>query len=372
MRAVGLFSGIGGFELGLQRAGIATDLLCEWWDPAASVLRRRFDADVLGDIRELSSLPATDVVTAGFPCTDLSQVGRTAGIEGNASGLVREVFRLVESSPPRWVVLENVPNMLGLARGAAMAVITDWFAERGWKWAYRTVDSQHFGLRQRRRRVFLVASECEDPRQVLFADEAPPAVTRAVHRHYGFSWTEGNRGLGWGPGVTPTLKGGSTVGISSPPAVWRSERGPGDAIVRPRIAAGEALQGFRAGWTEGARDGARWKMVGNAVSVPVAAWIGRRIAEPGPPVEVHRKPFLGGRWPTAASNADGRVEQWALSERPLDVRPRRTLGAVLDRYGSEPLSHGATAGFASRLERSSLRYDPEFMVALKAHVAVTA
>lgn len=372
MRAVGLFSGIGGFELGLQKAGIATDLLCEWWDPAASVLRRRFNADVVGDIRELGSLPTVDVVTAGFPCTDLSQVGRTSGIEGSASGLVREVFRLVESSPPRWVVLENVPNMLGLAGGAAMAVITNWFAERGWNWAYRTVDSQHFGLRQRRRRVFFVASETQDPRGVLFADETLATVTRAMHRYYGFSWTEGNRGLGWGPGVTPTLKGGSSVGISSPPAVWRLGREPGEAIVRPRIEAGERLQGFRAGWTEGTRDGLRWKMVGNAVSVPVATWIGRRLVEPGTPVAAPRTPFLGGRWPAAASNASGRLEQWSLSERPLAVRPSQTLGAVLDRYGSEPLSHGATVGFAGRLERSSLRYDPEFMVALKTHAAVMA
>lgn len=372
MRAVGLFSGIGGFELGLQKAGVDTELLCEWWDPAASVLRSRFDAEVVGDIRGLASIPEVEVLTAGFPCTDLSQVGRTAGIGGNASGLVREVFRLVEENPPRWVVLENVPNMLGLAGGAAMAVITDWFAERGWSWAYRTVDSQHFGLRQRRRRVFLVASPTEDPRNVLFADETTTAGTRAAHRQFGFSWTEGNRGLGWGPGVTPTLKGGSAVGIASPPAVWHIGRDPGAEIVRPSIEAGERLQGFRAGWTAGARDGMRWKMVGNAVSVPVAAWIGRRLVEPGEFVAVERTPRRGGRWPAAASNASGSVEAWALSERPLPIRARTTLGGVLDDYGSEPLSHGATVGFAGRLAASSLRYEPDFMLALQTHAAVMA
>ena len=125
MRAVGLFSGVGGFELGLARAGVATNLLCENWDPAVEILHRHFESEIEGDIRELRSLPKCDVLTAGFPCTDLSQVGRMAGIEGDESGLIREVFRLVAKNPPKWVVLENVPNMLSLHGGAPIRYITD-------------------------------------------------------------------------------------------------------------------------------------------------------------------------------------------------------------------------------------------------------
>ena len=62
MRSVGLFAGIGGFELGLQRAGIGTELLCEYWDPAAAVLKKRFDAEIVGDIRDL------EVASAGRCC----------------------------------------------------------------------------------------------------------------------------------------------------------------------------------------------------------------------------------------------------------------------------------------------------------------
>src|SRR5690606_39817081 len=127
MRSVGLFAGIGGFELGLQRAGIATEMLCEYWEPASAVLKKRFDTEVVGDICELRSIPKVDVVTAGFPCTDLSQVGRKAGIDGSESGLVREAFRLIEGAPPTWVVLGNVPNMLNLWGGTAMTFIADWF-----------------------------------------------------------------------------------------------------------------------------------------------------------------------------------------------------------------------------------------------------
>ena len=67
MRSVGLFAGIGGFEVGLQRAGIGTELLCEYREPAATVLAKRFDTDVVGDIRDLEALPSVDIVTAGVP-----------------------------------------------------------------------------------------------------------------------------------------------------------------------------------------------------------------------------------------------------------------------------------------------------------------
>lgn len=370
MRAVGLFSGIGGFELGLAKAGIATDLLCEYWEPAVRTLRHRFGAEVVGDIRDLRALPRCDVVTAGFPCTDLSQVGRTVGIDGSESGLIREVFRLINQRTPRWLVLENVPNMLRLHGGAAIRLITQWLDDHDWHWAYRTVDSQYFGVRQRRRRTFLVASRIEDPRRVLFADDAPQGRTRSSHRAYGFYWTEGNRGLGWGEGVTPTLKGGSKLGIASPPGVWLHERIVGEAIVRPSISAGERLQGFPSGWTCAAsREGVRWKLVGNAVSVPVAKWVGERLVGPGDPADVQRWPFDAfGSWPWAAAMVHGVREAWNLSERPLRVTSRASLASVMDRYGAVPLSVGATRGFTARLKSSSLRSHSGFVEALEAHI----
>lgn len=358
-------------ELGFQRAGIETALSCEWWEPAASTLRRRFEAPVVGDIRELESLPAVDVVTAGFPCTDLSQVGRTAGIEGEESGLVREVFRLVLENPPRWLVLENVPNMLTLHRGRAIEVITDWFEEHGWNWAYRVVDSRHMGVAQRRRRVLVVASQTEDPRRVLFADEAGSPVDKKTEATaYGFYWTEGNRGVGWAPEAVPTLKGGSKLGIPSPPAVWVPGAGEGLRIVRPDIRAAERLQGFPPGWTDHVqREGHRWKLVGNAVTVDVAGWVGARLLEPGDVVEVERAPLAGlKRWPSAAAGVRGQKERWRLSERPLCV-DREMVSTVLEEHGRHPLSRKATAGFAKRLAASSLRAGgPDFHRDLRDHV----
>ncbi|WP_280221911.1 DNA cytosine methyltransferase, partial [Nocardia neocaledoniensis] len=102
---VGLFAGIGGLELGLGAHGWSTELLCEIDPGAKGVLAARFpDTELHGDITKLRALPAgTELVAAGFPCQDLSQAGRTAGITGRRSGLVEEVFRLVKRQRgPRW------------------------------------------------------------------------------------------------------------------------------------------------------------------------------------------------------------------------------------------------------------------------------
>src|SRR5262249_14009134 len=161
LRVAGLFAGIGGIELGLHRAGHSTTLLCEIDEAANAVLLERFPGvQLVPDVRKLNALPDVDLIVAGFPCQDLSQAGRTAGIRGNNSGLVGEVFRLIQGmkKEPRWLLLENVPFMLQLDRGRAMTFLTHTLEELGFKWAYRTVDTQAFGLPQRRQRVLVLAS----------------------------------------------------------------------------------------------------------------------------------------------------------------------------------------------------------------------
>ena len=221
-KVAGLFAGIGGLELGLQRAlgnEVETELLCEWWGPAQAVLRAHFpDVELHPDVRELTSLPSTvNLVTAGFPCTDLSQAGRTAGITGQASGLVRHLFDALRSAAAGrklpTLLIENVPNMLSLDRGHAMDFLVSELEALGYRWAYRVVDSRFTGVPQRRRRVILLASVDVDPRSVLFADDAGGRDEDALSTDaYGFYWTEGRGGLGWARDAVPTIKGGSTIG----------------------------------------------------------------------------------------------------------------------------------------------------------------
>lgn len=368
----GLFAGVGGIELGLRRAGHEAALLCEFEAGASAVLEHHFRGVPLhGDVRTLPSLPPrVELLAAGFPCQDLSQAGQTKGIAGARSGLVREVFRLLEARPVPWLLLENVPFMLQLARGEALNVIISELERLGYRWAYRVVNSEAFGLPQRRQRVFLVAALEADPRGVLFADEAgapePERPRRA--RACGFYWTEGIRGLGWAENGVPTLKGGSTIGIPSPPAIVL----PSGEIVKPDIRDAERLQGFDPDWTLPAaavvKRGHRWKLVGNAVTVDVAHWIGERLRAPGEVVVASGQRLSPGRaWPKAAWNmGDGRREVHA-SEWPV-VRPRTELHRFLQ-FQPEPLSVRATAGFLERTQRSSLRFPEGFLDAVREHLA---
>src|ERR1700722_9550381 len=146
-------------------------------------------------------------------------------------------------------MLENVPFMLQLDRGAGMRQLTETLNEFGYRWAYRVVEARAFGLPQRRHRVLMLASRSEDPRPALFGQDAGPSEEpELIDYPCGFYWTEGTRGLGWAIDAVPTIKGGSVLGIASPPAVWQKN----GEIVTPGIEDAERLQGFQPGWTEAA------------------------------------------------------------------------------------------------------------------------
>lgn len=372
MRVAGLFAGIGGLEQGLAAAGHESRLLCEVWSPARAVLSRHFpDVPIVGDVAELDDLPTdADLLVGGFPCQDLSQAGLTAGIGGTRSGLVGHVFRLLDRRPVPWVVLENVSFMLHLDKGRALQTLVEAFEERGYRWAYRVVNSLSMVPQRRERVLFVATLTDEDPANVLFADDiAPPKNATSLDRQaHGFYWTEGVRGLGWAPDAVPTLKNGSTVGIASPPAILL----PGGEVVTPDIRDAERLQGFAPDWTkpaeEVARASIRWSLIGNAVTQPVARWLGTRLAEPG----VHersrdRSLDHGARWPRAARYDGDR--RWAVDIGSCPVWTDRPPLAEFLQFEGKPLSARATRGFLSRTQRSSLRFVPGFLEAVRAHLA---
>ncbi len=370
---VGLFAGVGGVELGLARSGFHPKLLCEWWEPARRVLRHRFpDTPLASDINDLNSLPPSYLVAGGFPCTDLSQAGLMAGIDGGQSRLVHKALSLVENHRSKWLMLENVRNMLPLHGGRAMRSITEELERMGFRWAYRVVDSRFVGVPQRRQRVIILASRSYDPRSVLFADDVGERIEESLRDDaFGFYWTEGNRGLGWCRDGVPTLKGGSTVGIPSPPAIWLPDNPEGRRFVTPGIEVAERLQGFRRGWTKsgavgGRAIGARWKLVGNAVTVGVSQWVGQRLVTPGDwdPTLSTLLP-AGSRWPLAAWGEAGKVWKVDVSMWPT----RRPYKHLLDLLGDDysPLSARGTSGFLNRLDRGNLRAPEQFRIDLKEH-----
>ena len=372
MNAVGLFAGIGGIEHGLSKAGFATEMLCEIDPGAQQVLQHHFRIAVQPDVRNLRSFPKVELVAAGFPCQDLSQAGRTAGIQGRQSRLIGEVFKRLRNptTEPRWLLLENVPFMLQLQRGRAMGYLVRQLEDLGFTWAYRVVDARAFGIPQRRQRVLLVASRTEDPRPVLFASDAGERVEEFTGDVLcGFYWTEGSRGLGWAVDGVPTLKGGSTIGIPSPPAIWDPVDG---SITTPSIEDAERLQGFEAGWTvpaleaPGVRRSHRWKLVGNAVSVPVAQWVGERLLDPTGDYGIGTKLTGTRTWPKAAWGHKGTVFSVDVSTWPVCRKSQRLRNFLT--HERKPLSYRAALGFYERFRQSRLKKQPRFLEDVRRHV----
>jgi DNA (cytosine-5)-methyltransferase 1 len=323
------------------------------------------------DILLLKKLPKNvDLITAGFPCQDLSPVGRTAGVDGKQFKLVWEVLRLIDQHPAEFVLFENVPFMLRLKRGRAIDAIVTALENRGFKWAYRTIDSQAFGLPQRRPRVFLLAARTQDPRTILLSDDAntePKPKRKLRPRSFGFYWTEGNRGTGWAIESLPALKGGSALGIPSAPAMIL----PSGLVATPHLCDAERLQGFPEYWTApAAREISpryRWRLIGNAVNVRVAGWIGRRLARPKEFKRADKSGLINGSWPEAAYNVGDGRRCCSVSTSP--VRYRKKALHKFIRFAPKPLSRKAANGILGRLRASSLNVDATLLDALQAHVA---
>lgn len=378
-----LFAGIGGLELGLHGAGHTTTLFCERDPEAVSVLRHRFPSVPIAlDVRDRRDLIAkihaqSNLITAGFPCTDLSQAGRMAGLDGLQSGLIRDTLALLEERPFAHGLLENVPNWRSLDKGKHLDEVLRELERLGYRWAYRVIDSRCFGLPQRRERLVVYFTRDSDPREVLFHGSYEPsdaswAISEKAH---GFYWTEGNKGIGWGENCVPTLKGGSTLSIPSPPAIVLRD----GSIITPDIRDAERLQGFEPGWTDfEARDdlvGAgqfmqrrRWWLVGNSVNVRLSRWLGQRLADRVPYAGDQGKPLsVTSKLPQAAW-FDGETRRGVdLTTWPV-ARAQEDLQEFLQ-HENRPLSLKAAAGFLGRLEKSSLRPKPGFLEALRAYVS---
>lgn len=157
-----LFSGVGGFELGFERAGFDVRWQVEVDPDCVSVLDRHWpDVRRYSDVRDVdpTELAAVDVVTFGSPCQDLSVAGHRRGLAGERSGLFYEATRIIAGlrPAPSFCVWENVPGALSSAGGRDFGAALDALADAGaLDVAWRVLDAQWFGVPQRRRRIFTV------------------------------------------------------------------------------------------------------------------------------------------------------------------------------------------------------------------------
>lgn len=367
MIVASLFSGAGGFELGLK--GSDRLILLNDNDPhAQAVLGSRFPGTKLvPDVADVSAddIAGADMLLGGFPCQDVSIVGGQRGLAGGRTALVRHVFRLADRARPERILLENVQSIRFVHAGRVLAFVVSEAERLGYAWAYRVLDSRAFGLPQRRRRLYFLASRVDDPRNALLADAGTALLKEPIDPAVpiGFYWTEGRAGHGLTGNGLPPLKSGSALGIASPPAVLM----PDGTVRVPTIATAERLQGFPPGWTASAPQRWRWKLVGNAVSVPVIGWIRSAIDRPAEWAERPTEPIPdAGTWPNAAWG-DGRGRRWTATagEAPTAA----TIGKLTDeRYDWTDLSERALTGFIRRARDSRLKYPPGFLARLEARV----
>jgi DNA (cytosine-5)-methyltransferase 1 len=165
-----LFSGIGGLELGLERAGCGrTVWQCEIDPYARAVLAKHWpDAIRFDDITKMHDVPQVDLICGGFPCQDISNAGKRVGIDGARSGLFFELMRVVRLVRPRFVVLENVAALLGRGMGDVLGELS----ESGYDAEWDCVPASSVGAPHRRDRVFIVGTQRADADQERRATDA--------------------------------------------------------------------------------------------------------------------------------------------------------------------------------------------------------
>ncbi len=385
LTAVSLFAGVGGFDLALTRAGVKVVAAVEINEKCRDVLSLQFPEtklfeDVKGvtgeQLRAAGFVPERGIITAGFPCQDLSVAGLRKGLAGSRSGLFWEIIRLIDETQTESIILENVPGLLSSQQGKDMGIIITALVERGYGVCWRVLDSQNFGVPQRRRRVFIVASRGNHrrPVEILFESDSssgyleesgkkrkrvtietqtsPDQNSREriipIHdKATRFNGKRGNKNDGSGNGlgigrtgdpmntlttndrhsvfidnskqdevflfqcnrkddhrihqeVSPTL--GCYVGSiplafaqkqshskykldnKSSTLNQRDYKSFADLVIEPVVRRltpkeYERLQGFPDDWTVSQANSSRYKMLGNAVSVPVVEWIVKRMVK---------------------------------------------------------------------------------------------
>lgn len=290
MKVASFFSGIGGIDLGLEKAGMDVKFQCEILSFGQQVLKKHWpNVQLEKDITKVTSddIPEVDVFAGGFPCQDLSLAnqGKRKGLEGARSGLFYKYAELIEEKHPRWVFIENVPGLLNSAQGGDFSVVLSTLDELGYCVAWRVLDAKFFGTPQRRRRTYIVASlGTPGAIEVLFECGTNPIAHSACNRTRNFiasgndeSLPESNifsiqhAGIGRRASAGPQGKGyrndGETYTLDS--------RGSSDAVCKT-----DAPFGVRdSSGLSKTLDSNRWRAIGNAVCVPVIQCIAKRIVE---------------------------------------------------------------------------------------------
>jgi len=239
-----------------------------------------------------------DLIAFGFPCQDISNANpKGKGLKGERSSIFFECWRIVELLTPKWVLIENVPRLLSINGGRDMATVLQTLAKGGYGWAYRVLDSQYFGIAQRRKRVFIVGCFGKiPPPEILFEQESGRRNDKKKQKM-------GQRGLCISTKcgerqdptsdtfIAQTIRGQDCPQVGNKGAVKHNfvaqtinagKRGNAGRIWEDtHIAEVNPKRKGKTARTPKKLDSRRGVLIGNAVTVNVAEWIGKRIIKYG-------------------------------------------------------------------------------------------
>jgi len=330
MRYLSLFSGIGGFELGIQNALSKTErkqqggtevdssmhgqkqlgAQCVGYSEidkyAVQIYQKHFpEHHNYGDITKIKEdeLPDFDLLVGGFPCQSFSIAGKRGGFSDTRGTLFFDIARILKQKQPRLLLLENVKGLLSHDKGATFLTIIRTLDELGYDLQWQVLNSKNFGVPQNRERVFIVGHLRGTSRPEVFpiandggsTDELPRHVANTLTRRYEGAQAVGTyigegkldaqikqiRGGSQGNRVYEP-RGGLSVTLASQAGGMGAKTGlysTGDMKIR-RLTPTECarLQGFPDNWHEGVSDTQAYKCYGNAVTVNVVAEIVKRLS----------------------------------------------------------------------------------------------
>jgi len=309
LRYIELFAGIGGFRVGLEKAGGFSCVYSNEFDRYAnSVYRKHFGECDIRDIKTVQTreLPQFDMLVGGFPCQSFSVAGKRKGFSDIRGTMFFEVIRIAQEKLPSLVLLENVKGLLNHDKGETFATMLFALDEIGYNAQWEVLNTQNFGIPQHRERIFIIATPRERDTPKIFPigeidsvfktedgdqREGKERICSTIDSRYGalrgcgetYIQTKKNHqsyrvyGI---DGNACTLQG-LAGGIGAKTGLYNTEMG----IRRLTPIETERLQGFEDDWTKYGHDGQeisdtrRYKMMGNAVSTNVIQVIGERIKQ---------------------------------------------------------------------------------------------
>lgn len=313
MKFFSMFSGIGGFDLALNREGHTCIGYSEIDKYAIQTYEKNFGREVknYGDATKINplELPDFDLLCGGFPCQAFSIAGKRRGFEDTRGTLFFEVARILQVKKPKLVLLENVKGLLNHNEGQTFAVILQTLEELGYDIQWMVLNSRFFGVAQNRERVFIIGSLRGQSRpEVLFKRSAGCEVVSEKGLVVLNEASHSNNRVYSSCGLSPTLntmqgglrqpkiityslyprssktnKGGTGLLSKNDDSSYCLDTGNNQAILQTNIIRKltplecERLQGFPDDWTMGVSDSQRYRQLGNAVTVNVVQAIIKKL-----------------------------------------------------------------------------------------------